>query len=456
MQAIQAPARHPPAATRHRREFALRSIKGLRQNAVSGYHQRIQSPYFHIYQWYQVMATNPLASQMKKEEQLFSKELTAKVTKALQAKALQKQLDALTQESSRTPPKKVQALFDKVLADQQKSIAREYSGMKVVIAPSYQMKGPSWIGSAVVTVSYPLEKRGGKSHLVKPGDTLWDLAEQYYGSGYYWVEIEKANPAAVACKGDFILAGVTLKIPALDIVPANSVQPVIIKKTTGPAKTGAKVARPVATPVVEIDLERTKSTQTVMKYPGMTVIYTLHLKGSLKAQKPGTLPASFNLRTYETEIANGAKPFQSSFKIKANRLDAVSIASNVSGSTWTSKVTFSRTGSAVCSLSPKPVKFKNGGIIYEGNVALELEIRAIPDPKTPAPRTVTVLDQIGDWYHENSRVVAGVGLLVVAGGIVAVTIGEDIVTLGAGIADDPVSFAAAGLFAQRGLAMMAR
>lgn len=399
------------------------------------------------------MAKNPLAAQMKKEENLFANEISQSATKALQAKSVQAKADEQTNSSTSKPPKVVTAVFDKVLKDEQKRIQRSYSGLIVTLTVSYNMNGPRWIATATAVVKYPLEQRGGMSYVVQCGDTLWSIAEATYGSGYYWTEIQKANPAATACSGNFILAGVGLKLPAIDVVPAISTQPVTIKKASGPDKTAGKKARPVATPVVEIDLEKSKSVTTVYKLPGLTITVTTSLKGSLKAQKPGTLPGSFNLRTYETEIANGAKPFQSSIKVKKLQFDSISIGSNVSGSIWSSKVSFNKTGAVTLSIAPKPVKFKNGGIIYEGNVGLDISIRAVPDMKLkPAPKSV--LDSVGEWFTENGRALAGAGLLVGAGAIIVVTIGEDIVTLGAGIADDPVSFAAAAAMANRGLVMI--
>lgn len=400
------------------------------------------------------MAANPLSSQMKKEEQLFATEIAKSINKALQAKDIQKKVDAATNASSRTPPKPVMAIFDAVLAKEKKRIAKQYAGLNVTIKPSYKMVGASWIASVTATVVYPLVKRGGMSYLVQSGDTLWDIAERTYGSGYYWTEIEKANKSAVASKGNFILAGVPLNLPVIDVVPDRCVQPVIIQKPKPAPKPAQKRARPVATPIVEIDLEKSKSQTTTYRQPGMTVIITTTLKGALKAQKPGVIPASFNLRTYETEIANGAKPFQTSFKLKGLSFDSISIGSNVTGTTWSSKISFGRTLNPKLTLAPKAVKFKNKGIIYEGSVGLDIEVQVIPDKPKVQPKPVPVTDVVFDWFAENGRALAGGALIVAAGALIVVTIGEDIVTLGAGIADDPVSFAAAGMMAQRGLMMI--
>jgi LysM repeat protein len=400
------------------------------------------------------MAANPLASHMKKEEQLFADEIIKSVNKALQNKDIQKKVDAETNSSSRTPPKQVIAIFDAVLAKEQKRISKQYSGLSVTMSVSYKMEGACWKASVTATSSYPLVKRGGSNYVVKPGDTLWAIAERTYGSGYYWTEIEKANKAAVSSKGNFILAGVPLKLPVIEVVSEKCVQPALIQKTQSAPKPANKTARPVATPIVEIDLEKSKSQTTTYKQPGMTVIITTTLKGSLKAQKPGIIPATFNLRTYETEIANGAQPFQTSFKLKGLNFEGISIGSNVTGTSWSSKISFGRTLNPKLTLAPKAVKFKNKGIIYEGEVGLEIEVQVIPDKPKAQPQPVPVTELVSEWFRENGRALAGGALIVAAGALIVVTIGEDIVTLGAGIADDPVSFAAAGMMAQRGLMMI--
>lgn len=47
-------------------------------------------------------------------------------------------------------------------------------------------------------------------HIVKAGETLWSISEQYYKSGYNWVDIQKANKLTNA---DIIEAGQVLTIP---------------------------------------------------------------------------------------------------------------------------------------------------------------------------------------------------------------------------------------------------
>ena len=51
-----------------------------------------------------------------------------------------------------------------------------------------------------------------KTHLVAKGEHLWKIAEKYYGSGYKWVEIAKANNLK---NPDLIEVGQQLTLPDL-------------------------------------------------------------------------------------------------------------------------------------------------------------------------------------------------------------------------------------------------
>jgi len=50
------------------------------------------------------------------------------------------------------------------------------------------------------------------THLVQRGETLWWLAQFYYGAGGKWRRIKKANPGRVTGE-DALAAGVKLTIP---------------------------------------------------------------------------------------------------------------------------------------------------------------------------------------------------------------------------------------------------
>ncbi len=51
-------------------------------------------------------------------------------------------------------------------------------------------------------------------HTVKKGEYLWSIAEMYYGSGYNWVDIARANKLS---QPNYITVGEKLTIPAVSV-----------------------------------------------------------------------------------------------------------------------------------------------------------------------------------------------------------------------------------------------
>ena len=59
-------------------------------------------------------------------------------------------------------------------------------------------------------------------HIVKRGEYLWEIAQQYYQDGYKWVEIAKANHLT---NPDLIYKGQKLVIPSLSPTPSPTNPP---------------------------------------------------------------------------------------------------------------------------------------------------------------------------------------------------------------------------------------
>lgn len=396
------------------------------------------------------MANNPYIADIKKAEKAYAQELSKLLTAALRTKDVQKKADAKTNSSSKKAPTEVVKLFEASLKNALKKLPSKYEGLKLAPKITYQQKGAQWIASVTTTATFTMTSAGGASYVVKPGDTLWGISKSFYGAGRYWPAIAAENSAAVKSKGNFILAGVGLKIPKISI-PAGVCEIDAFKKTTKPEKTASKVAKPVMFPTFLYDLSKSKSVKSTYKTPGATVMITTTLKGELKIQKEGKLPANFNLRSHQIEIAKGIGPFTNSIKITGLKPTAIAVGSSVSGTKWKSGFSLTSKGTIKVSLTPKAVKFKQKGVVYEGNVGIEVEIQVIPDPvKVPVP----VYEQVWEWLKDGGTKVVGVTLLGTAAIIVVGTVIEDVITAGAGVLDDPVSFATAAAMARQGLVMI--
>jgi LysM repeat protein len=396
------------------------------------------------------MANNPYAADIKKAEKAYAVEVGKLLTTALRAKDVQKKADAKTSSSAKKAPKEVVKIFETALKTALRKLPSKFQGLKLAPKITYQQKGTQWIATVTTTASFTMTSAGGASYVVKPGDTLWAISKTFYGAGRYWPVIAAENPAAVKSKGNFILAGVGLKIPKIDI-PAGVCEIPVYKKTEKPEKTASKVAKPVMYPTFLYDLSKSKSVKSTYKTAGATIVITTSLKGELKIQKTGKLPANFNLRSHETEIAKGIGPFTNSIKITGLKPTAIEVGSSVSGTKWKSGFSLTSKGTIKVSLAPKSVKFKQKDVVYEGNVGIEVEIQVIPDPvKEPVP----VYERAWEWLKDSGVKVAGVALLGTAAVIVVGTVIEDVLTVGAGTLDDPVSFATAAAMARQGLVMI--
>ena len=52
------------------------------------------------------------------------------------------------------------------------------------------------------------------TYVTQPGDTLWSIAEQFYGDGTLWPKIYAANKQVIGDDPNVLYAGLTLTIPA--------------------------------------------------------------------------------------------------------------------------------------------------------------------------------------------------------------------------------------------------
>jgi len=70
-------------------------------------------------------------------------------------------------------------------------------------------------------------------HIVKPGETLWSISENYYSSGFNWHDISNANPTV---KPESLEVGTKLTIPKAEIaaITTGTIKPVVVDaKITG-------------------------------------------------------------------------------------------------------------------------------------------------------------------------------------------------------------------------------
>lgn len=318
--------------------------------------------------------------------------------------------------------------YDAALSEALRSETRALRGVQVETQIAYRRERDWWRVTVTANVAFPTRRVGGGTHYLVRRETLWSVAEQHYGNGVYWTVIADANPNRMPRRGGFLVAAVPLRIPQIDIVTSARL-PDAVPSRGSPPRRAQIPACTVMFPTLEFDVESQSQSTATLRLPGMRLIITARMKGTLKGQRAGEIGStSFNLRTYEAELQAGTRDFVNSIKFNRFQATSIGVSSNVAGTTWQTGFRVGNDGSFAVTLAPRAVRFRSGSISYEGNIGFELEIRAIPDP-TGMPVTVPVAERVVDWICQHGD---QINRTAVIGGAVLVVIGTGGAILGAG------------------------
>lgn len=300
------------------------------------------------------------------------------------------------------------------------------------------------------------------SYKVKSGDSLWSISTYVYGDPKYWPEIAKANRLA---KPDLILIGQLLKIPDLNsqdkppshIATTGNYTQAKFDPLLSPNVYPKRLARSLRYPAYKYDLKELFPPFTTAIPPFK---YKISLKGEITLQSHNTIPdvtlTKNGIETKYTELTDTEmvlkcksetnqelNKFFSEPKLKFDPRKktielsyAFGVATKLPGGAFaTSKVTLLLNGFKY-TFELTHLKGDFDGFSFDGTFGYEIEVtQADLPPALKIPDPLPVTSPSVDWIDLAWKT-AAVGLVVC-------TIAEDIVTLGAGTADDPLSFAAA-------------
>ena len=309
------------------------------------------------------------------------------------------------------------------------------------------------------------------THIVKAGDTLWDLSQKYLQDPKRWPEIweynndafvrlpaaNKMRPSKAIKNPHLIFVGQKLLVPSRAVGITNQAR---VSENTGKLAP----ANNVRSIPIKYSVE---SREYVQPFPGG---FTAKVKISADITLQSLKTISFlELQNSELNIKAsikrenelGINKLLSDFTVGLNqKTKQISFESQItvnSGEayqqTWSSKVTLDPiTGQPTYTVSIKfpEIKGRLGNQAYlASQYQIDIDItmnenrsrgRQFRPLDSAVPVTAAESDSSGWQYALATGLVVGAVVIVVA------TVAEDIVTLGVGIADDAVSFAfAAGL-----------
>jgi LysM repeat protein len=333
---------------------------------------------------------------------------------------------------------------------------------------------------------------------VTVGDSLWKIAATQYGNPAVWPSISEANHLR---DRDLILVGMWLKLPPVlaahehshsrihshtseHILPSATGHSILTRNAArlpGPAgssgspKTGTNLplnswqslhnggrpAAPVLYPALKYKLDN--SPPIVLSTPEAD--FSLRFVGEVTLQRKGTM-AEIEL----TEKGNISEKLKAEYKSKLTNLGSsvkigfnpktrdvqvscgFSVASKIDGKVFaTSQYDFIPPNRLKYGFKTTQIQGESGNFVFTGLVGFELEI-TLKTPLSgpllrPIPTPVLRRNPVWPW------VVAG-SLVFAAGLVVVGDIIKDVATSGVGLAESPVSFAAASALLSQAVAQV--
>lgn len=335
---------------------------------------------------------------------------------------------------------------------------------------------------------------------VKKGDSLWKIARTQYGNPTVWPEISKANRLP---NDDLILVGMVLHLPPVHAHRHD--HHTLSRATTKGGATAPKPAGGGALSAVLVDPSQVMSLGPPVKgvahvpvgpspsilrqrgsaspryvlfpavsykfddvaaivIPGPVFTATLRLIGEVSMKQKGTMP-EVELSQRGTLTGKLKAQYDSKF---ADLIGQVKVGYN--SQTHLAQVSFNLTTAAkfdgqVISITkseyippnrfkftyqPTPIEGEWKDLQFKGNIGIELEIMV---NKPGGPPSAEPMPRRSAW--RTTWVYVAAGALVVAGSaIIVADVAKDVGTLGTGLLESPLSYAAASALFSKA-AMMA-
>ncbi len=326
----------------------------------------------------------------------------------LNARSLLKKVDKLTDACgmSRVPPKPIAQEFVKVLKATKSKLKSKYPSANVDVKLSYTQPKGFWRATPMVSCGLKMRSVGGGAYTVKQGDTLWGIATAQYGAGGLWTEIAALNPKEVKSKGNFIMAGVTLKIPKLNVPLTDCGIPALVRKS--PDAGGKKPGVRVCAPPYEINLNATRPITRIINGPAVAWKITIQLRGTIGATCNLLMGSGVTLSNTKASVEKEAGAFLAGVEVGKFGTKGVSLRSKT-GASWDIKLTVQSNGTLVGSISTKKISWKGKTHVFNGEVGFDITIRAMPKVKV-----VDLKGRIWDFVYDNGDLIQGVALFTAA------------------------------------------
>jgi phage tail protein X len=365
--------------------------------------------------------SDDLEKQIPAEEKLYSAEVSKLLTAAVNSRTARAAADELNSTSGKWPypptPELVALLQKQMMTEWGKQKSKYKAFNETLTLEVKKGKTPE----VKAELKYDGDWCGGKSVMLKPGDTVTSLAEKEYGYAAYAAAIWEANEDVLGSKCKVLPAGFGLELPKI-WVPNWVKEP----KTRIPMVAKAQEVQKI--PTIEVDFSTKGETTTRVIVGNIIVEITFTITGEVKISNTGTVDATFNPKAQSAAITKALGPITGDFTLdfKSKKGDAGAALTlfnkEVSGLKFTGSLKFGSGGFSI-NMGVSTVKIIDGDLTITGSFKAKADIKIYPNPKPV----------------EVEAEAASVGVLIALGLILApiaaeVAAGVEIESFGAGAA----------------------
>jgi phage tail protein X len=275
------------------------------------------------------------------------------------------------------PTKEMVDLLREEMTAEWGRMKRKYEAFKVDDLALDAKKGKN--PEVTATLKYDGEWKGGKSVMLKVGDTVTSLAKSEYGFECYAAAIWDANDATLGSQCKVLPAGFGLELPKL-WVPKWMTEP----KVKVPGGAGSKAQEVSGLPPISVSYgTKAKSTHLVPVGPVIVEI-TLTVAGEVKVSHAGVIDAAFDAKEQTAAISKALGPLTGELSLDCQSkkgdasLSLTVFKKEYAGLTFSGSVKLASGGLSL-SLGVATVKIVEGDITIAGSFKAKADLKVYPN-----------------------------------------------------------------------------
>jgi len=321
-----------------------------------------------------------LEKQITDEEKLYSDKLSKALTEAVNSKDVIAESDDLNKSSSKwphPPSKELNKILTTAMTAEWSKQKKDYKSFKEDLTLEHK-KGKK--PEVTAKLKFDGEFKGGKSVMLKPGDTIVDLAKAEYGFECYAAKIWEANDSVLGSQCKVLPSGFGLELPKI-WVPNWMKEP----KVSLPAGTSVK-AEEIKLP--NLDFSYSAKAQTVTPIPVGPVVLevTFAITGEVKVTNKGILSVGVTPESVSAGVEKMLGPFGAGYEMDLQASQGTGGAKIKLFSKQIGDLTFSgdfklASGGIGLQLGVATVKQVSGDIEIAGTFKAKATVKIYPNPR---------------------------------------------------------------------------